>query len=91
MPIIRIPVPLRKLTNNQEEITVCNSPVLNGCLTHLCDSHPEIKDRIFDEAGEVRRFINIFVDDEDIRFLGGLETPVSLESVISIVPAIAGG
>jgi molybdopterin synthase sulfur carrier subunit len=91
MPIIRIPVPLRKLTDGQDEWTVCNSPTLSGCLNHLCDSFPLIKERIFDENNEVRRFINIFVNDEDVRFLQDLNTPVGLNDTISIVPAIAGG
>ena len=91
MPTIRIPVPLRKLTEGKEEIIVCNSPVLKGCLNHLFDSYPGIKERILDENEEVRKFINIFVDDEDIRFLQNQDTEIKLNSVISIVPAIAGG
>jgi len=91
MPTIRIPTPLRRLTDGHEEWTVCNSPTLNGCLNHLCNSFPSIKERIFDENNEIRRFINIFVNDEDIRFLQDLNTPIKLNDVISIVPAIAGG
>jgi sulfur-carrier protein len=91
MATIRIPVPLRKLTENKEEITVCNSPVLRGCLNHLFDSYPGIKERVLDENNEVRKFINIFVDDEDIRFLQNQDTNIKTDSIISIVPAIAGG
>jgi molybdopterin synthase sulfur carrier subunit len=91
MPVIRIPVPLRKLTDNQEEITVCNSPVLKECFSHLFDSYPEIKERILDEEGKIRKFINVFVNDEDVRFLQDLDTPINLNDTISIVPAIAGG
>jgi molybdopterin synthase sulfur carrier subunit len=91
MPVIRIPVPLRKLTNNQEEIIVCNSPALKGCFSHLFDSYPEIKERILDDEGNIRKFINVFVNDEDVRFLQDLDTPINLDDIISIVPAIAGG
>jgi len=91
MATIRIPVPLRKLTEGKEEITVCNSPVLKGCLNHLYNSYPDIKERIIDENEEVRKFINIFVDDEDIRFLQNQDTEIKSDSIISIVPAIAGG
>jgi molybdopterin synthase sulfur carrier subunit len=88
MATIRIPVPLRKLVGGGEEIKTFGK-TLDECLQLLCLSYPEIKDRIYDENGEVRRFINIFVNDEDMRFLNN--NSIKEEDVISIVPAIAGG
>lgn len=88
MATIRIPVPLRKLVGGSEEIKTFGK-TLNECLQLLCLSYPDIQDRIYDENGEVRRFINIFVNDEDMRFL--FTDVIHEEDVISIVPAIAGG
>jgi len=90
MATIRIPVPLRKLVGGSEEIKTFGRDV-NECLDLLCLSYPEMKDRIFDQEGLVRRFINIFKNDEDIRFLEQGETTIQETDVISIVPAIAGG
>jgi len=88
MATIRIPVPLRKLVEGSEEIKTFGE-TLDECLTLLCLSYPDMKERLYDENGEVRKFINIFVNDEDMRFL---ETQDIKEGdVISIVPAIAGG
>ena len=88
MATIRIPVPLRKLVGGSEEIKTFGK-TLTECLELLCLSYPDIKDRLYDENGEVRRFINIFVNDEDMRFLNN--DLIKEEDVISIVPAIAGG
>jgi molybdopterin synthase sulfur carrier subunit len=88
MATIRIPVPLRKLVGGSEEIKTFGK-TLNECLELLCLSYPDIKNRIYDENGEVRRFINIFVNDEDMRFL--FTDVIHENDVISIVPAIAGG
>jgi molybdopterin synthase sulfur carrier subunit len=88
MATIRIPVPLRKLVGGSEEIKTFGK-TLDECLQLLCLSYPDMKDRLFDENGEVRRFINIFVNDEDIRFL--FTNVIHEDDVISIVPAIAGG
>lgn len=90
MPTIRIPTPLRKLTNNQEEVTVSGA-TLGAVLDELNTSFPGLGERIVDEQGTIRRFVNIFVNDEDVRFLQEKETPVKEADVISIVPAIAGG
>ena len=90
MPTIRIPAPLRKLTENQEEIPVPGCR-LDDALKHLVTAYPELRERILDEHGGIRRFVNIFVNDEDVRFLRGNETPVADSDVISIVPALAGG
>jgi len=88
MAIIRIPVPLRKLVGGGEEITTFGK-TLDECLQLLCLSYPDIQERIYDQDGEIRRFINIFVNDEDMRFLESKE--IKENDVISIVPAIAGG
>ena len=89
MANIRIPAPLRKLTNNQEESVAGSS--LGSILDELNKSYPGFGERILDEQGEIRRFVNIFVNDEDVRFLQERNTPVKDTDVISIVPAIAGG
>jgi molybdopterin synthase sulfur carrier subunit len=88
MATIRIPVPLRKLVGGSEEIKTFGK-TLDECLQLLCLSYPDIQGRIYDENGEVRRFINIFVNDEDMRFLEN--NSIKEEDIISIVPAIAGG
>lgn len=90
MATIRIPTPLRKYTQGQEEVHVAGDTV-QAVLTALEASAPGIRERIFDDAGKVRRFVNVFVGEEDIRFLDNLQTPVTERDEISIVPAIAGG
>ena len=90
MPTIRIPTPLRKLTNNQAEVT-SSGVTLGAVLDDLNATFPGLGERIVDENGSIRRFVNIFVNDEDVRFLQEKETPIKEADVISIVPAIAGG
>lgn len=90
MPTVRIPTPLRKLTNNQEEV-VASGATLGAVLDELNATFPGLGERIVDETGVIRRFVNIFVNDEDVRFLQEKETPIKEADVISIVPAIAGG
>ena len=90
MPSVRIPTPLRKLTNEIEVVQTTGSNI-GEVLEHLDKAFPGLKERICDEAGNVRRFVNIFVNDEDIRFLEEKATPVKETDEISIVPAIAGG
>ena len=90
MPIVRIPTPLRKLTNNQEEVT-SSGTTLGAVLDELNATFPGLGERIVDENGVIRRFVNIFVNDEDVRFLQEKETPVKEADIVSIVPAIAGG
>jgi len=90
MATVRIPTPLRKFTNGSEEVSAAGKSV-GELLADLEKNFPGIKARICDDAGAVRRFVNIFVKDEDIRFLQNLETPVKDGDEVSIVPAIAGG
>ena len=90
MPSVRIPTPLRKLTNEIEVVQTAGSNI-GEVLEHLDKAFPGLKERICDDAGNVRRFVNIFVNDEDIRFLEEKATPVKETDEISIVPAIAGG
>jgi molybdopterin synthase sulfur carrier subunit len=90
MAIVRIPTPLRKLTGGAEEVTASGKSV-GELIGELEKKYPGIKERICDESGSVRRFVNIFVKDEDIRFLQNLETPLGDKDEVSIVPAIAGG
>ena len=90
MPTIRIPTPLRKLTNEQEVVQAAGSNI-GEIIANLDKNFPGLKERICDEAGNVRRFVNIFINDEDIRFLEEQATAVKESDEISIVPAIAGG
>jgi len=90
MAIVRIPTPLRKLTGGAEEVNAAGKNV-GELIGDLEKKYPGIKERICDESGAVRRFVNIFVKDEDIRFLQNLETPLGEKDEVSIVPAIAGG
>jgi sulfur-carrier protein len=90
MATIRIPTPLRKLTDGKEEVAVAGATV-GEVINNLDRSYPGIKARICDDSGAVRKFVNIFANDEDIRFLSNLDTPVKESDEVSIVPAIAGG
>jgi len=90
MATVRIPTPLRKLTEGKEEVSAAGSTV-GQVIDDLEKSYPGIKARICDDAGQVRRFVNIFSNEEDIRYLQDLETPVKDSDELSIVPAIAGG
>ena len=90
MPIVRIPTQLRTLTGGSGEVTVEGSTV-GDVLKALDASHPGFADRLFDEQGKLRRFVNVFLADEDIRFLDGLDTPVDASATVSIIPAVAGG
>lgn len=89
MITVRIPTPLRTLTGGNEQVEV-NGSTLREVIDTLEKQHPGIRDRLLDEKG-VRRFVNIYVGDEDVRFLEGLETKLSAGTEVSIVPAIAGG
>ncbi len=90
MPTVRIPTPLRKYTQGQDQVEV-QGAVLRDVLARLDTDYAGIGERIRDDKGEIRRFVNVFVGDEDVRFLQGLDTPVGANDEVSIIPAIAGG
>jgi len=87
---VRIPTPLRKLTNNEELVEV-NAATIGDVITELQTRYPGIKDRLIDETGSIRRFVNVYVNEEDIRFLENQKTALKDGDEISIIPAIAGG
>ena len=90
MPSVRIPTPLRKLTADKDEVSI-NASNISGMIEELENQYPGLKARLCDESGEVRRFINLYVNNEDIRFLDGKETALKEDDIVSIIPAIAGG
>jgi molybdopterin synthase sulfur carrier subunit len=90
MPSVLIPTPLRKLTNELETVSAAGANV-GEMLDNLDKAFPGLKDRVCDESGNVRRFVNIFVNGEDIRFLDDKATALNEDDEVSIVPAIAGG
>jgi sulfur-carrier protein len=87
---VRIPTQLRTLSGGAATVEVEGSTVAS-VLKALEAAHPGFQNRLFDEKGQLRRFVNVFVGDEDIRFLDGLDTAVSGATTVSIVPAVAGG
>lgn len=90
MPTVRIPTPLRNLTNGEAQLEVASGD-LRTIIAELEGIHPGLGDRLVDDQGELRRFVNVFVRDEDVRFLQGLDTKVAGTDTVSIVPAVAGG
>jgi molybdopterin converting factor small subunit len=90
MPKVRIPTQLRTLSGGASEVEVDGSTVAE-VLKALEAGYPGFGDRIFDDSGKLRRFVNVFVGDEDIRFHQSVDTAVAEGSVVSIVPAVAGG
>lgn len=87
---VRVPTPLRRFTGGAEEVSAKGGTVA-ALVDDLEKNHPGIKERICDDEGKVRRFVNIFVNGDDIRFLDNLNTVLQDGDEVSIVPAIAGG
>lgn len=87
---VRIPTILRSYTGGEKEVTADGS-TLTELLDSLESAHPGIKGRIIDDTGALRRFVNVYVGDEDVRFVGGLEAEVVDGAKVSIIPAVAGG
>ena len=87
---VRIPTPLRKMTNEQD-VVKSTGDSLAALVEALEGEYPGLKDRLMDESGELRRFVNVYVNGEDVRFLDGLQTPLKSGDEVSIVPAVAGG
>lgn len=90
MPKVRIPTPLRNLTDGTA-VVVVDGDDLRTIVANLEAAHPGIGARLLDDSGQLRRFVNVFVRDEDVRFQQGLDTPVDDGDTVSIVPAVAGG
>ncbi len=91
MPVkVKIPTPLQKLVNRQSEVNAEGENV-TSLIDNMEEQYPGIKDRICDEQGKVRRFVNIYLNGEDIRFLNAESTAIKSGDEISIIPAIAGG
>ena len=87
---IRIPTTLRTLTGGSAQVEVEGATV-GEVLTALEADHPGFKERLFDDEGNLRRFVNVFVADDDVRYLDGVGTPVPDGETVSIIPAVAGG
>jgi sulfur-carrier protein len=90
MATVRIPTQLRTLSGGTAEVSVDGGTV-GEVLAGLEQAHPGFQARLFDEGGQLRRFVNVFVADEDVRFLKGLDTAVTDGQTVSIIPAVAGG
>ncbi len=88
---VRIPTPLRKLTNEQDTVVANEGGTLAQLIDGLEQQFPGLKERLCDEQGELRRFVNVYVNGEDVRFLSGLETAIETGAEVSIVPSVAGG
>ena len=91
MPVtVRIPTPLRKQTQDQDSVKISGATI-GAVVDNLNQQYPGLKERLCDEKGELRRFVNIYLNEQDIRFAQGKLTPVKDGDEISIIPAIAGG
>ncbi len=90
MTTVRIPTQLRTLTGGKGEVTV-EGTTIGEVLKALDAAHDGFAERLFDDDGNLRRFVNVFLDDEDVRFLEGLDSPVAAGQTVSIIPAVAGG
>ncbi len=88
--MVRIPTPLRKVTNGDDKVTV-EGETLGLIIESMESQYPGIKGRLCDDQGELRNFVNIYVNGEDVRFLDGLDTATNTGDEVSIVPAVAGG
>lgn len=87
---VRIPQPLRNLTGDQSTVEAKGAS-LSDAITDLETAYPGVRERLMDEGGELRRFVNIYVNGDDVRFVDGLNTPLKDGDEVSIVPAVAGG
>ena len=87
---VRIPTTMRPIAGGASSVQV-EGVTLADVLANLDVAHPGFRERLFDDQGELRRFVNVFVDDEDIRFLDGVNTEVKDGATVSIIPAVAGG
>ena len=90
MPTVKIPPVLRPQTGGESELTVGGSTV-GEVLSALADTHPDTRGQLFSEDGELNRYVNVYLNDEDVRVLDGLDTPVGGSDTLVILPAMAGG
>jgi molybdopterin converting factor small subunit len=88
---VRVPTILRSLTGGASEVSVDGAATLAELLDKLDADHPGIRGRVLGDDGKLRRFVNVYVGEEDVRFAGGLETPTPDGATVSIIPAVAGG
>jgi molybdopterin converting factor small subunit len=88
---VRIPTILRTLTGGAAEVAVDGAATLGEVITAVEADHPGIRARVLDDDGRLRRFVNVYVGDEDVRFASGLDTPTADGTSVSIIPAVAGG
>ena len=88
--VVRIPTPLRRLTDGQDKVDV-EGDSLGDVIDAMNEQYPGIRERICDDQSQLRNFVNVYVNGEDVRFLQGLETPTSSGDEVSVVPAVAGG
>jgi adenylyltransferase/sulfurtransferase len=90
MPQLKIPTPLRQYAGGNAAVDVHGAKIADA-LADLTAQHPNLKQHLFNEAGELRPFVNLFVNEDDIRYLNGVETPISESDLLRIIPSIAGG
>jgi adenylyltransferase/sulfurtransferase len=90
MPLLRIPTPLRPYTNGESELEI-HGDTVGSALEDLTAKHPDLRQHIFTDSGELRAFVNLFLNDEDIRYLSGVKTPLNEGDRLMILPSIAGG
>ncbi len=88
---MKIPTQLRTLTGGQAELSVDEASNVRDLLGKIGTDHPQLTERLLDDNGEIRRFVNIYVGEEDVRFLDGLNTNLQSGALVSILPAVAGG
>jgi len=88
--LVKIPTQLRAAAGGEAE-TLIDGATVREVLAGLCERHDELRERLYDDAGSLRRFVNVYVAGEDIRFLDGLATPVADGAELTILPAVAGG
>jgi molybdopterin synthase sulfur carrier subunit len=88
---VKIPTQLRQLAGGVAEVQVSGAATVKQLIEKLGADHPGLIERIVDEQGDIRRFVNVYVGDEDVRFLQGIDTPVEDSTTVSILPAVAGG
>ena len=90
MPKIHIPTPLRQYAGKQAAIEVSGSSVADA-LSSLVSQHPDLRRHLYTDDGKLRAFVNVYLNDEDVRFIGGLAAPVADGDTVTVLPAVAGG